>query len=83
MSIERSIARYLLLPTLTVMLGCTPVASGPVNPAPPADSQPGPSSPAQAEIVRSDATRQRSPDVPPEDLQVLAAGNPASAVDLD
>ena len=82
MRIRHALARDLLLPALIILSGCNPVASDPVNPAPPANAQQGPSSPAQSQIVRSDHTRQSPQDVSPEDLQVLSAGNAAFAFDL-
>ena len=82
MRIQHALARYLLLPALIVLSGCSPVASDPVNPSPPANDQPGPSSPGQSQVLRSDHTRQLSPDVPPEDLQALVAGNADFAIDL-
>jgi len=82
MRIQHARARDLLLPALILLSGCNPVASDSVNPAPPANTQQGPSSPAPSQIVRSDHTRQFPLDVPPEDLQALAAGNAAFAFDL-
>jgi serpin B len=82
MRIQHALARHLLLPALIILSGCSPMASDPVNLTPPANNQQGPSSPAQSQVLRSDHTPQLSPDVPPEDLQALAAGNAAFAFDL-